>query len=253
MNSKQTIIKIVKEIRFFFKKNKADKAIIGISGGVDSAVTCKLCILALGKEKVIGVLMPEIGLTKQENINDARDFCEKEEIKYLLQPINKMLISYQFNVPINKLAYMNLKARIRANILYSYANTFSEKFDPKNTNNNKQKSNVQVLVVGTGNKTEAMMGYGTKYGDLACDLFVIGDLFKKEVYEIANYLKIPESIINKIPTAELYEGQTDEKEMGITYKELDKQLMSGKLSKRIKERVLANEHKRKYPHIIKVH
>ena len=242
MDTEKIIAKIVKEIKAFFKKNKADKAIIGISGGVDSAVTCKLCILALGKENVIGILMPEIGLTKQENINDAREFCEKEEIKYLLQPINKMLIGYQFNVPINKLAYMNLKARIRANILYSYANTFSEASHA-----------FVALVVGTGNKTESMMGYGTKYGDLACDLFVIGDLFKKEVYEVATYLKISENIIKKTPTAELYEGQTDEKEMGITYKDLDKQLMSGKLSKKIKERVLANEHKRKYPYVIKVH
>lgn len=239
MNTSQIVTKIVREIKNYFKKNKADKAIIGISGGVDSAVTCKLCILALGKEKVIGILMPDIGLTKQENINDAREFCEKEEIKYLLQPINKMLIGYQFNVPINKLAYMNLKARIRANILYSYANTFSE--------------SSRALVIGTGNKTEAMMGYGTKYGDLACDLFVIDDLFKKEVYEIAKHLNISENIIKKTPTAELYEGQTDEKEMEITYEELDKQLMSGKLSKKIKERVLANEHKRKYPHVIKVH
>jgi len=158
MDTEKIIAKIVKEIKAFFKKNKADKAIIGISGGVDSAVTCKLCILALGKENVIGILMPEIGLTKQENINDAREFCEKEEIKYLLQPINKMLIGYQFNVPINKLAYMNLKARIRANILYSYANTFSEASHA-----------FVALVVGTGNKTESMMGYGTKYGDLACD------------------------------------------------------------------------------------
>lgn len=245
MNTSQIVTKIVKEIKYFFKKNKADKAIIGISGGIDSAVTCKLCIMALGKEKVIGILMPEIGLTKQENIDDAREFCEKEEIKYLLQPINKMLIGYQFNVPINKLAYMNLKARIRANILYSYANTFSEASLSVNRK--------LTLVVGTGNKTESMMGYGTKYGDLACDLFVIGDLFKKEVYEVAKYLKISENIINKTPTAELYEGQTDEKEMGITYNELDKQLMSGKLSKKIKDRVFANEHKRKYPRIIKVH
>ena len=231
----QLIIKqITKHINEYFKINNVGTAIIGLSGGVDSTLAAKLCILALGKENVIGVLMPEIGLSKQQNINDAKEFAEKEGIKYLLQPINKMLISYDLNMPINDLAKINLKARVRANILYSYANTFN------------------ALVIGTGNKTEAMVGYGTKYGDLACDIFVIGDLYKKEVFELAKYLKLSENIINKTPTAELFEGQTDEQELGISYEELDKQLSSGNFSKEIEERVKKNKHKTQYPFIVKI-
>ena len=233
--------KIVKETHDYFKQNNATKAILGLSGGIDSAVVCKLCVKALGKENVIAILMPEIGLTKDENVEDARKLSEELEIRYLLQPINKMLISYDMNVPISKLAKINLKARIRANILYSYANTFAGE------------SHSNALVIGTSNKSEAMVGYGTKYGDLACDIFVIGDLLKTEVYEIARYLEIPESILTKVPTAELFEGQTDEQELGIRYAELDAQLKSGKLSKEIEERVKKNEHKRKYPFVVKVH
>jgi len=225
---------IISQIQDYFKANNIDKAIIGLSGGIDSTLAAKLCILALGKENVIGVLLPEIGLTKQQNIDDAKDFAEKEEIHYLLQPINKMLLSYDLNIPINEIAKMNLKARIRANILFSYANTFN------------------ALVIGTSNKTETIIGYGTKYGDLACDIFVIADLYKTEVFELSKHLKLPENIINKVPTAELLEGQTDEQELGISYEELDKQLANGNLSKEILERVKKNEHKGKYPFIVKI-
>ncbi|MBT7926971.1 NAD+ synthase [Candidatus Woesearchaeota archaeon] len=234
MNHEEITKKIVSQIQDYFNKSNITKAVIGLSGGIDSTLAAKLCILALGKENVIGVLMPEIGLSKQQNIDDAREFAEKEDIKYLLQPINKMLDSYDLNIPINELAKTNLKPRIRANILFSYANTFN------------------ALVIGTSNKSEAMVGYGTKYGDLACDLFVIGDLYKTEVFALSKHLKIPENIITKVPTAELIEGQTDEQELGITYEKLDQQLINRQLSKDVVERVRKNEHKRKYPFMVKV-
>lgn len=232
-SAKEKVSRIVSGIRAYFRQANFSKAVIGLSGGIDSAVSCKLAVLALGKENVTAVLMPEVGLTKEENVHDAREFAESLDIKYILQPINKMLVSYDLNVPINELAKANLKARIRANILYSYANTFN------------------ALVIGTGNKTEAIVGYGTKHGDLACDIFVIGDLYKKEVYELARFLKIPEPIIKKVPTAELKEGQTYEKELGISYEELDKQLLSCKYSKPIAERIKKNQHKRVYPFVVK--
>jgi NAD+ synthase len=253
-NSENIVKKIILQIQDYFKTSNATTAILGLSGGIDSTLAAKLCILALGKENVIGVMMPEIGLTKQQNTDDARQFAEKEEIRYLLQPINKMLLSYDLNIPINDIAKMNLKARIRANILYSYANTFSNNSNnTSNFNNHNSLNKSNTLVIGTSNKTEAMVGYGTKYGDLACDIFVIGDLLKTEVYEISKYLQIQESILTKVPTAELCEGQTDEQELGIKYTELDAQLKSGNLSKEIEERVKKNEHKRKYPFVVKVH
>ena len=103
----------------------------------------------------------------------------------------------------NEAAFTNTKARIRANILYNYANT------------------KQALVVGTSNKSELIIGYGTKHGDLASDLLPLGDLYKTEVQELADHMELPKEIIDKAPSAELYVGQTDEEELGATYKELD--------------------------------
>lgn len=232
---KKTIGKIVKNIKKYFAEACISSAVIGLSGGIDSAVACNLTTMALGKEKVIAVLMPEVGLTKEQNVQDAHELAEELGIRYIMQPINKMLAAYDFNVPVNDLARINLKARIRANILYSFANTFN------------------ALVIGTSNKSEIKIGYGTKYGDLACDLFVIGDLYKTELFEVAKELGIPERIINKIPSAELFDGQTDEKEIGVSYKVLDEQIKSRRLSRKIRERVEKNRHKGKFPTIIKSH
>ena len=137
----------------------------------------------------------------------------------------------------NKIAKMNTASRIRAVILYNYANAHN------------------ALVIGTSNKTELKLGYFTKYGDGACDIEVIGDLFKTEVIELSKFLKIPEKIINKVPTAELYHGQTDEAELGASYEEIDKILKNNKsdsnLSKKIKKRIKDNEHKGKIPYVVK--
>ena len=234
MDTEQIVTKIVEEIKKFFRDNNVTKAIVGISGGVDSAVAAKLCIMALGKENVIGVLMPELGVSSLLNIEHANGFCVKEDIKSIYQPINSALKGYDFVEEINTSAQLNLKARVRANILYSYANTYN------------------ALVIGTGNKSEAMMGYATKYGDLACDIFVISDLLKKEVYAVAKQIEIDEHFITKIPTAELFDGQTDEKELGLSYEELDEQLESGEHSEEVAKRIKEHEHKRKFPYCVKV-
>lgn len=101
-SAKEKVSRIVSGIRAYFRQANFSKAVIGLSGGIDSAVSCKLAVLALGKENVTAVLMPEVGLTKEENVHDAREFAESLDIKYILQPINKMLVSYDLNVPINE-------------------------------------------------------------------------------------------------------------------------------------------------------
>ena len=180
--------------------------------------------------------MPEKGLTKEKNTEDAIALAKKLRVKHFVVDISPFLDCFN-NLPWkqSKLALMNTKARIRAILLYNYANS----------NNS--------LVVGTSNKSEIMLGYGTKYGDLAADVFVIGDLLKTEVIELAKFLNLPESIIKKKPSAELTVGQTDEADLGASYAKLDsilkKVLKEEKLNKKdnlIKktlQRIDKNKHK----------
>jgi NAD+ synthase len=170
---------------------KAEGVIVGISGGIDSAVVYELCKIAVG-DKAWSVDIP---------IDNAYP-----PYKYLIEQYNPSLM-----------AKANLKARLRMCILYLKANTHN------------------LLVAGTGNKSELVMGYFTKYGDGGVDILPIGDLTKTEVKELAKRLGIPQEIINKPPSAGLWEGQTDEKEMGITYEMIDKVLMFQEKTKHKRE------------------
>jgi len=146
------------------------------------------------------ILMPEIGITSKSNIADAKLVARKLGIKSYIVPINNFIKQYKTCSWLqSKIAKANLRARIRATILYNFANS-----------NN-------AIVVGTGNKTELYLGYFTKYGDAAVDVLILADLWKKEVRQIAELVGVPYHIIWKIPTAELWKGQTDEGEIGMTY------------------------------------
>ena len=196
--------KLIKGIRQYFNKAGVKKAVIGLSGGVDSALSLKLVADAIRNENVTALLMPEKGLTKKENVEHAVDLCKRLKVDYKIIEINPFLETFKkINIKQNKDSWINLKPRIRMLILYNYSNA-----------NN-------ALVIGTSNKTELALGYFTKYGDGACDLEVIGDLYKAEVWELARYLKLPLAIINKMPSAELYVGQTDEGQIGERYKDID--------------------------------
>ena len=160
---------------------------------------------------------------------------------YTIIPINKFIQPFKgVSWKINKIAHINTKSRIRANILYNYAN------------------NHNALVIGTSNKTEIALGYFTKYGDGACDIEIIGSLYKTEVINLSKFLKLPENVITKQPTAELFHGQTDEKELGANYQEIDKILKTiknktskSKLEKEIIKRINQNKHKTESIPIIK--
>lgn len=199
-----TYTKLIAGIQKYFKLAGIDKAVIGVSGGVDSALCLKLVVDALGPEKVTGLLMPEKGISSEENIIHAKTLCEFLKVEYYTIFINKFLTDY-VTLPWqpNELAQINMKARIRMILLYNFANT-----------NN-------TLVIGTSNKTELALGYGTKHGDLGVDLEIIGDLLKEEVYKLAEHVGLPDEFLTKTPSAELYAGQTDEDELGLTYKEID--------------------------------
>lgn len=229
--------KLTNGIKQYFKKAKVKKAVIGLSGGIDSALALKLVVDAIGKKNVTALVMPEKGLTKKEDIKDAINFCKSLRVKYKTIKINAFLKNFKrIDLKQNKTSWINLKPRIRMIILYNYANA-----------NN-------ALVIGTSNKTELKLGYFTKYGDGACDLEVIGDLYKTEVRALAKYLKLPSRIINKIPSADLFKGQTDEKEVGESYEDIDNMLKGKKkINKKIKKLIEKNKHKTENIPIIKVH
>jgi len=228
--------KIIKGIRDYFKKNNIKKAVIGLSGGLDSAVSAKLMVDAIGKNNIHALIMPVKSLSSEKNIKDSTEFCKSIGIEHSLIYINDFIKEFEkLKWKQNKIAKMNTASRVRAVILYNYANTHN------------------ALVIGTSNKTEILLGYFTKYGDGAVDIEIIGDLYKTEVIKLAKFLKIPKKIINKVPTAELYQGQTDEDEIGEAYEEIDA-MLKGKKQKsiKIKRLIEKNKHKTKKIPITKI-
>lgn len=242
--------KIISEIQKFLKTTNLERVVIGVSGGIDSALCLKLLVDALGAPKVTALIMPEKGVTSDENTKHAKTLCEFLKVEHYTIPINKFLME-MIVLPwkLSELAEMNAKARVRMMILYCYANT-------KN-----------ALVIGTSNKTELMLGYGTKYGDMGVDIDIIGDLLKEDVYKLSEHLGLPTEFLEKKPSAELYKGQTDEDELGMSYKEMDsvlrqiergvsKEDIIGKgISPNVVHKIFRlmelNKHKLTSPHIIK--
>ena len=196
--------KIIAGLHKYTKENGFERAVIGVSGGVDSALCLKLTVDALGAENVTALLMPEKGISTDENYLQSKTLCQFLKVEYYSVPINKFLTDY-LALPWkpNELAQINTKARIRMCLLYNFANTRN------------------ALVIGTSNKTELSIGYGTKHGDLGVDIDIIGDLLKEDVYALAEHVGLPQEFIDKTPSAELYSGQSDEEELGMTYKEID--------------------------------
>jgi len=196
--------------------------VIGLSGGVDSAVSFELAIRALGKENVLAVSLPILANTDEEygtqtdmwkyafesrGVEHQTIQCSGVAMDFLsaLKKPNYEIFSDESNTPssVSRLTYANIQARIRMTMLYAMA------------------SERDYLVIGTGNKSEHAIGYFTKWGDGAVDFEPLGDYYKDEVYELARELNVPKSIINVAPSAGLWEGQTDEGELGVTYKALD--------------------------------
>jgi len=239
--SSSKIDTIVTKLKEFFNKAGFSKAVVGLSGGVDSALTAKLGVMALGKDNVTAILLPNEGMSSQHSKDDAEAFAKELGIEYHIISINEFIEPYD-NLPWkgSDHAKMNIQARKRANILYHYANTH------------------EALVLGTGNKTEETLGYFTKYGDGAVDVLPIGSLYKTEVWAIAKELGLPEAIINKVPSAELRPDHTDEDEIGMTYAKMDEILKKfedgGEAEtpneKMLYDRILENRHKSELPPVI---
>lgn len=241
---------LVKELKRFVESTGYTKVVLGLSGGIDSAVCLKLCVDSLEESNVTALLMPESGLSTDKNLEDARQLCSSLGVQYDELDIKKLVKAFDSLPWIqNDLAQMNNRSRIRALVLYNYANS------------NRR------LVIGTSNRSEMLIGYFTKYGDGAADVELIGDLYKTQVYELAKHLKLPNTFMKKKPSAELVQGQTDEDELGMDYEKLDKilgLLYDKKLAdekimkkgidketlKKVKDRIKANAHKSRMPKIL---
>lgn len=197
-------------IRRFLKTSFAaagfDRAVIALSGGVDSSTSTALAVRALGAKNVYPLLLP-YGNFNDQGVADARlviqslDIPEKNVSLINIQPLVDPIIALDSSI--DRLRRGNVMARVRMILLYDAA----------------KKRN--ALVVGTENKTEHLLGYFTRFGDEASDIEPLRNLYKTEVYALARELKLPEKILKKAPTAGLWEGQTDEGEFGFTYKEAD--------------------------------
>jgi len=206
--------------------------VFGLSGGIDSAVVAALAKKAF-PNNALGVIMPcHSNPEDEEHARLVANTLDLETVKVDLTNVYDVFLE-QLESSDNVLAKSNIKPRLRMTTLYYYAQIR------------------RYLVTGTSNKSEFTVGYFTKYGDSGVDILPIVDLVKEEVYELAKYLNIPEIIINKPPTAGLWENQTDEKEMGFTYKELDRYIKTGEASDFIKDKIDTmynrSEHKRRMP------
>ncbi|NIM11401.1 MAG: NAD+ synthase [Candidatus Aminicenantes bacterium] len=239
-------------IRDTVYKNNFKNGIVGVSGGVDSAVVLALTQQALGSEHTFALLMP-YKLSSKDSLKDGKAMCEQMNVDYEIVDISPSVDAYFERFPTdNKMLIGNKCARERMSVLYDFS------------------ARKQALVVGTSNKSELLVGYSTLFGDSAAAFLPLGDLYKTQIFTLARYLDIPDNIVNKKPTADLWKDQTDEGEIGITYKELDEILYQmidcrkkdGEIEamgyslaniKKIKKMITNSQYKRTMPPVCKLH
>jgi len=216
--------------------------VVGLSGGIDSTLVAALAVKAVGKENVIGVIMP-IYSGEQDELDADRvaKLLGIETVFYDMRETYNAMVE-EAPILLGRLEQANIRARLRMTFLYAVAG----------------KNN--MLVAGTGNKSEDMIGYFTKYGDGGVDVLPIAEYYKWEVKGMARNLGIPDDLVERTPTAALWEGQTDEKDIGMSYDVLDSILYYLETGKeypidhadkieKVKKMIRINEHKTKYPPI----
>lgn len=205
----QDLVKVL--VNFIYQETTRfgiKKVVLGLSGGIDSTVAAYLAAMALGPKNVLGVMMP-YKTSSADSVGDALSVVKDLKIKSMLINLTGAVDALAENDPDilkDKVRFGNIMARMRMICLYDQSN---EK---------------KALVLGTGNKTEILLGYSTLYGDSASAINPLGDLYKTQVWQLAELLKCPKQIIKKKPSADLWSGQTDEGELGFTYREADELL-----------------------------
>jgi NAD+ synthase len=227
------------------------RAVIGLSGGVDSAISCFLTAEALGPQNVLAIRMP-YKTSSPDSLEHAQDVIDATHVQSMTIPITPMADGLIDQFPeMDAVRKGNVMARMRMIVLYDQSAAF------------------RGLVVGTGNKTEILLGYTTLYGDAACAINPMGDLYKTQVRQLAAAVGVPQAIIDKPPSADLWIGQTDEGELGYTYADVDRLLylmidqryslsecieagFSEAFVREVAERIRRNQFKRVLPPIAKL-
>jgi NAD+ synthase len=248
LNFPETATRITRFIREYIKNSGAEGIVVGLSGGVDSNTIAALASLSIGGDKVLGLMLPEEETYNQKDVDDALTVADKFGLKTQLCDITPVLKSFYKAIPIfdesDRLCKGNIKARTRMIFLYYYANKLNR------------------IVCGSSDKSETMMGYFTKWGDVAADISPIMDLYKTQVRALAAHLGVPAELARKASTPALWPKQLAETELGIKYETLD-QILYGierfmeveeianqlnverMLVDKVKSRWLAAEHKRR--------
>lgn len=207
IDAEETKQKITRFLKDYVAKTKAKGVVLGMSGGIDSSTNAALTALAIGGDKTHGLLIPEKETRNQIDINHAQQVAKEFKIGTIMIDITKILNTLYRGIPDFKSSDLkakgNLKARTRMILLYYYANS-------KN-----------LLVSASSDKSEAMIGYYTKFGDIAADIAPLLDLYKIQVRQLARHIGLPEAIIDKPSTPALWPNQTAEKEIGLNYERLD--------------------------------
>lgn len=253
IDAEATKRKIASFIKDYVEKSGVEGVVLGVSGGVDSCTAAALASLALGGERVLGLFLPEKETYKTTDEEHVRLIHKKFGFQLKTLDITSILDSYYAALPVsnNKLAKGNLKARTRMVIIYYYANKLNR------------------IVCGSSDKSETMMGYFTKWGDVAADISPLMDLYKSQVCQLAQHIGLPNEIVTKPPSPNLWPNHFAEEELGIKYEILDlilyglehfmetdyiaKQLgVSIELVEGVKRRWLGNEHKRRMPLTVKL-
>ncbi|MCL6472738.1 MAG: NAD(+) synthase [Firmicutes bacterium] len=229
--------RIVAWLKDYLEQSGLNGLVVGLSGGIDSAVVAALCKKA-SPNNVLGIIMP--CHSNPEDMKHAKLVAERFAIQTKTVPLDNVydaflnLLDPEALFKDRKdLAVANLKPRLRMVTLFFNANRLN------------------YVVAGTGNRSEATVGYFTKYGDGAVDILPIAHLVKTQVRMLAEHLGVPREVIDKPPSAGLWGGQTDEAEMGVTYEQLDSYILTGKADEEVKKRIEAmiksSEHKRRMP------
>lgn len=253
---KETIDRIKRFLVTHRERARASKFIVGMSGGLDSSVAAALCALAVGGRDVIGISMPEKETRNERNIHDAKEVARKFRLQFKIIDVTPMIDATSKCISRmerrkGSVPYANVKARLRAVVLYYFANRENG------------------LVAGTGDKSEIMLGYFTKFGDGACDIQPIADMYKASVRDLAKHLGIPKRVYSKTPSPELWPGQSAEKELGLEYEKLDMILwglerwmdpkeigedvgLPVRVVNRVRDRWIRSEHKRRPPLALKL-
>ncbi len=245
--------KIISFIKIRTERAGADGAVLGLSGGIDSAVTAYLTVEALGSRRVTALILPDSRVTPDADVSDARQVAEELCVETRMIDIAPIHRAFMRRLQQDRLAEGNLRARIRMALLYYFANS------------------TNTLVIGTGNRSEALVGYFTKYGDGGVDILPIGDLYKTEVRRMGEILGISRRITSKRSSPRLWPGQTAEAELGMEYDAIDRVLRlhvdqkksaretAAQLGMKAEEvgvvisRLRRTEHKRQMPEVCRVH